>query len=180
MVIKIKLKKKMDILLNPIRMRIIQTLITQKKLSTLQIGEYLPDVPQATLYRHLNKLVDAEIIKTVQENKIRGTIERIYGLSDAGANITEDDIDTMSREEHFQYFFSFLTNLLCDFDTYLKKDNIDMKKDGVMYRQANIYLNDEELQNLMEAITKSILEHIDNKPTKGRKLRSVSNIFIPK
>lgn len=178
--IKIKLKKKLDVVMHPIRMRIIQTLITKKGLSTQQISEYLPDVPQATLYRHLNKLVHADIIKPIQENKIRGAVEKIYALSDDGVNLTEEDVDKISREEHFQYFFSFLTNLMGDFDDYLKRDYIDINKDGVTYRQANIYLSDQELQNLMEAISKLILNQIDNKPTKGRKLINISNIIIPK
>ncbi len=63
------MKNNIDIIMNPIRMRIIQTLVTKKELSTQEISEYLPDVPQATLYRHLHTLVHAHIIKTVHELK---------------------------------------------------------------------------------------------------------------
>ncbi|MDZ7834458.1 MAG: helix-turn-helix domain-containing protein [Alkalibacterium sp.] len=79
--IEINLKKKMDLVMHPIRMRIIQTLVINKNLSTQQISDYLPDVPQATLYRHINKLVEADFIKPVLENKVRGTVEKIYALS---------------------------------------------------------------------------------------------------
>jgi len=169
----------MDVIINPIRMRIIQTLVTNKELSTQQISEYLPDVPQATLYRHLHVLVHAEVIKTVQENKKRGTVERIYALSE-DASFTDEDVGKISRDEHFQYFFSFVTTLMSGFGDYLKRGHIDMANDGVTYRQANIYLSDKELQDLMVSISTLIVKQIDNKPIEGRTLRSISNIVIPK
>lgn len=165
--------------MHPIRMRIIQTLATKKELSTQQISDYLPDVPQATLYRHITKLVDSDIIKPVQENKIRGTIEKIYALS-ADANLTEEDVNKISREEHFHYFFSFLTTIMGDFDNYLNREHIDITKDGLTYRQANIYMSDKELQNLMGDISSLIVKQLDNKPTEERKLINISNISIPK
>jgi DNA-binding transcriptional ArsR family regulator len=161
-------------------MRIIQTLVTKKELSTQEISQYLPDVPQATLYRHLHTLVHAHIIKTVHELKKRGTMERIYALNNSGSIITKDDLNLIHREEHFQYFFSFLMNLLTDYDAYLKRDHIQMEKDGVSYRQAHLFLSDEELQGLMQSISELIVKHIDNTPTQERTLRSISHIVIPK
>ncbi|MDZ7834457.1 MAG: hypothetical protein U5K84_03060 [Alkalibacterium sp.] len=67
-----------------------------------------------------------------------------------------------------------------DFDNYLNREEIDMKNDGVTYRQANIYLSDQELKDLMGDISNLILEKIDNKPSKERKLINISNISIPK
>ena len=49
--------KKTDIILHPVRMRILQNLAT-RNLTPLQLAEELVNVPQATLYRHLNKLVE--------------------------------------------------------------------------------------------------------------------------
>ena len=57
-------ESKISILLNPIRMKIIQTLLVGQRLTVQQMNERLPDVPPATMYRHLNKLLGAELITT--------------------------------------------------------------------------------------------------------------------
>ncbi|NNJ11357.1 helix-turn-helix domain-containing protein [Chloroflexales bacterium ZM16-3] len=45
-----------DLLLHPIRLRIIVALTVQQ-LTVQQLAGVLPDVPQATLYRQIHKLV---------------------------------------------------------------------------------------------------------------------------
>ncbi len=179
-VITITRKNALEVIMNPIRMRILQTLVTKKKLSSQQISEYLPDVAQATLYRHIHTLVQAGIIRIVHETKKRGTVERIYAVSDDGTILSEVNVDEMSRDEHLQYFFAFLLQLMVDFDAYIQGDHLDIQKDGLTYRQANIYLSDDELQDLMGSISQLLLKHIDNRPTEERTLRSVSSIVISK
>ena len=64
-------------ILNPVRMRRIQSLAKNKNMTVQQIAQELTDVPQATLYRHLNKLLKAKAIVVVQENKVRGVLEKV-------------------------------------------------------------------------------------------------------
>ncbi|UHA58283.1 helix-turn-helix domain-containing protein [Metabacillus litoralis] len=73
---------KAKLILHPVRMKIVQTLIGSKEYTVQQIAARLTDVPQATLYRHLNKLLEAEVLKVVKENQIRGTVEKIYALNE--------------------------------------------------------------------------------------------------
>ena len=69
------------IVMNPVRIRIAQYLILHEQGTTAQIGEELSDVPKASLYRHMKMLEDAGLIQVVQENKKRGTVEKVYKLN---------------------------------------------------------------------------------------------------
>ena len=170
---------KVNIMLHPVRMRIIQTLIGDRKLTVQQISEQLPEVPQATMYRHLNKLLEGEILKVVGENQIRGTLEKVYSLTDNASLMTKEDIENASKEDHFKFFFTFLLHLLGEYENYFNQEKIDMVQDGVSFRQASIYLNDEEFGELMKEITISLMKVLENKPKKGRKLRTIATIAIP-
>ena len=75
-------QSKMKLILHPVRMKIIQSLLNGKNMTVQQLSQRAKDVPQATLYRHLNKLLEAELIQVVQENQIRGTVEKVYALKE--------------------------------------------------------------------------------------------------
>src|SRR4051794_12982276 len=94
-----------DVILHPIRMRIIQSLINQQR-TAQQLKELLPDIPQASLYRHLKRLVEAGVIHIIDEIPNRGTIERVYSLQDpAKATISADKLNSFTKDEHLDLFF---------------------------------------------------------------------------
>ena len=68
-----------EVVLHPVRLRIVQQL-GGRRLTTAQLRAELPDVTQATLYRHIAALIDAEIVTVVDERRVRGTIERALAL----------------------------------------------------------------------------------------------------
>src|SRR5689334_263466 len=118
---KSKKEIKGDLLLHPIRMRIIQGLVAQE-LTPLQLAETLTDVPQATLYRHLNKLVEAGIVKVVSERPVRGTVEKVYTVVRGAATLSTTDLLKTSREDHMSYFTAFVATLLHNFSNYLHQE----------------------------------------------------------
>ena len=174
------MKSRIKLLLHPIRMRIIQSFLGGKERTAQDILQNLPDIPQATLYRHLNTLVEVEFLEVVKENKVRGTMEKVYTLSNKLEAATTEELKNASREDHFDFFFSFLTNLLGDYDKYLQQENIDLEKDGVSFRQVLLFLSDEELMELLTEIRKILFKAAENKPTAERKLRTFSTILLPK
>lgn len=170
---------KAKLILHPVRMKIIQALLGGQKLTVQQMLDIVKDVPQATFYRHLNKLVDAEVITVVEEHQVRGTIEKVYAVNLQKANVTADDLKETSNEEHLNYFLTFLMNLLGDFEQYLQGDNIDLMKDGVSYRQTKLHLNDEEFVQFITEI-RSVYERAAQKtPSLERRTRTVATIIIP-
>lgn len=67
-----------DLLMHPVRMQIIQAFIGGKRMSVQELGGRLAEVPPATLYRHLNALVEGGVLTVAEERRVRGAIERVY------------------------------------------------------------------------------------------------------
>lgn len=171
-------RSKADLLLHPVRMKIIQTLIG-RQLTIQQMGERLTDIPQATLYRHMKLLLQSGLLKVVEEHPIRGTTERVFALAEQGESLTKDDLLHASREEHMQYFMHFMAMILGDFGTYLQRDSIDLQKDLVAYRQAGFFASDEEVQELLRKLGAAISEVMSNDPAPNRTKRTLTSILLP-
>lgn len=172
-------ESKADLILHPIRMRIIQSLIGGARRSTLQILEIMPDIPQATMYRHLNKLLNAKLIEVVEEKKVRGTMMKVYILNEHGGDIPIQDLKTMTSEEHMELFMKFIASLIGDYGRYLEQENYDLLQDGVSFRQLELHLSDEEYMDLLQGMRAQMMKHIDNEPGGERKRRNIVTIVIP-
>jgi DNA-binding transcriptional ArsR family regulator len=165
-------------ILHPVRMRILQSLLNGQKRNVQQIAVRLKDVPQATLYRHLNKLLEADLIEVVQENQIRGTVEKIYALKELPLQ-TKEDLLSLSAEQHLELFLKFTTELVGIYESYLNQGDVDLVRDGVSYRMANLFLSDEEYMAFIKEMSSLILKAMANEPTPERKMRNLATILIP-
>lgn len=170
---------KADLVLHPIRLRILQAFIGDRRLSARQLCALLPDVPQATLYRHFQKLTQAEILVVVEERPIRGTVEKFYLLQEQHAEIPPAELATLSRDDHQRYFTTFIATLLTDFEHYLQQDDIDLERDGVGYRQIALYLSKTEFTQLTQSINQALKPFLEQKPSKRRKRMLLSSILMP-
>jgi DNA-binding transcriptional ArsR family regulator len=168
-----------DLILHPVRLRILQAFIGDRRLSARQLCEILPDVPQATLYRHFHKLAQAGILTVAEERPIRGTVEKFYSLQEQNAELLPEELKALSREDHQRYFTTFVATLLTDFEQYLQREEIDLVRDGVGYRQVALYLSDEELDQLTQALNDALTPFLKKKPSKRRKRFLLSSIFMP-
>ena len=73
-----------DLLLHPLRLRIVQTFLGDRQLTTGQLLAEIDGIPPATLYRQVATLAKAGVLTVVGERQVRGTVERTYALSVAG------------------------------------------------------------------------------------------------
>jgi DNA-binding transcriptional ArsR family regulator len=169
---------KTKLILHPVRMKITQSLLNGKRLNVQQIAARLKDVPQATLYRHLNKLLEADVIEIVQENQIRGTVEKVYGLKEHSIN-SHEELLNLSKEQHLELFLTFTTQLLSLYENYLNKGEVDLVRDGVSYRIANLHLTDEEFMELAKSMGSLLQKAMLNEPTPERRSRNIATVIIP-
>ncbi len=51
-----------DLLLHPVRLRIVQAFLGDRALTTTELQAELPDVPAASLYRQVARLVDGGVL----------------------------------------------------------------------------------------------------------------------
>ena len=75
------IEKLMDAFVNPVKSKLLLEIYTRQKMTTKELSAALPDIPQATLYRHLNRMLTDGLIEVVEENKIRGVTEKVYGIA---------------------------------------------------------------------------------------------------
>lgn len=168
-----------DLLLHPVRLRIIQAFLGDRALTTADLRAELPDVPPASLYRHVARLAKAGVLSVVAERRVRGAIERTYVMRLAAASVSLDEVERMSRDDHRQAFMAFVGGLLGDFDRYLSRPEIDLLRDGVGYRLAGLWLSDDELKELTRDLVRVVQPRLANAPRAGRRRRIFATVLLP-
>lgn len=168
-----------DLLLHPIRLRILQAFLGDRALTTTELRADLPDVPPASLYRHVARLVDGGVLSVVAERRVRGAVERTYVLRLVAASIGIDELANMSPDEHRQAFMAFVAALLGDFDRYVARGDIDFLRDGVSYNLAGTWLDDAELTELRHDILRVLQPRLANAPRPGRRRRILGSVLLP-
>jgi DNA-binding transcriptional ArsR family regulator len=167
-----------DVLLHPVRLRIVQALAGRRMTST-ELAAALGDVPPATLYRHIGTLAGAGVLAVAEERPVRGITERVYVLAEGAASLGPEDLRTATREDHLRYFTVFLAGLLGDFGRYLAAGEPDLAADGVGYRQVPLELTDQELAELVGRIGAAVAPALANRPGPGRRRRLLSTVMMP-
>jgi helix-turn-helix protein len=168
-----------DLLLHPIRLRILQAFLGDRALTTSALRAELPDVPAASLYRHVARLVAGGVLAVVAERRVRGALERTYVLRTAAASVSLDDVAKMGPDEHRQMFFAFVAGLIGDFDRYLDRGDIDLLRDGVSYGMTGMWLDDAELRELGRALVTALQPRLANAPKPGRKRWIFATVVLP-
>ena len=167
-----------DVLLHPVRLRIVQTL-AGRRLTAAAIAEALGDVPQASLYRQINTLLDAGVLAIAATRPVRGATERVYVLVEGAASLAPEDLANAGREDHLRYFTIFVAGLIGDFARYLDSGGPDLLADGAGYRQVPLELTDQELAELSGRINAAVAPALHNTPGPGRRRRMLTSVLIP-
>jgi DNA-binding transcriptional ArsR family regulator len=170
---------KAALLLHPLHLRIIEK-IEGRQLTAQQLAPLLPGIAQATLYRHLNHLVEGGILTVVEERPVRGTVEKVYAITEPlSVELTHEDLEQFTREDLIRYFTGHIMLQSVCFERYIQQEEIDVANDGIRFCQTPLYLSNEEYQQLFHEIQASLLKFAANRPTPGRRRRIARISFIP-
>ena len=168
-----------DLLLHPVRLRIVEAFLGDRALTTSQLRSELPDVPPASLYRHVARLVAAGVLAIVAQRRVRGALERTYVLRTSAASVDLDELATLGVEDHRRMFTTFVAGLLADFDRYLARGDIDLLRDGVSYRLAGLWLDDAEFAQLLRELATVLQPRLASPPAPGRRRRILASVLLP-
>jgi DNA-binding transcriptional ArsR family regulator len=169
----------LDLLLHPVRLRILRTFLDGHPATTAQLRERLPDIPPATMYRHVAALATAGVLEVLDEKRVRGTVERTYRVSWRHTEIDPATRAAMTPDDHRRAFTAFVGGLLADFDQYLTRESSDPTADGVTYQQAALWLTDAEMAELLAEIRTAVTARLGRDPGQDRTRRMISLIAMP-
>ncbi len=168
-----------DLLLHPVRMRIVHALSGAGTLTTTQLCARLPGVSKVTVYRHVALLVDGGFLEVESEQRVRGAVERTYRLRRDRPVIDAADAASMTLEDHRRGFGAAMAVLLAEFDAYLDRDGADPVTDAVSYRQGTVWLSPAEIEAMLTEMAKVLRASIGHGPGPGRVPYLLSTILFP-
>jgi hypothetical protein len=167
-----------DLLLHPVRLRIVKSFLGDRALTTSQLAAELDDVPPGSVYRHVARLVREEVLQVVAEQRVRGAVERTYMLRPAAAVIAPGELAAMTPADHTRAFMIFMAGVLDHFDRYIAIGPAEPEREAG-YRMAAMWLSDEEYAQFVLDLAAVIQPRIANGPRKGRRRRILYGIALP-
>jgi DNA-binding transcriptional ArsR family regulator len=169
----------LDLLLHPVRVRIVHALVGGQTRTTSELCARLPDVSKATVYRHVALLADEGLLEVAGEQRVHGAVERHYRLHTERAAIDSEMAESMSVEDHRHGFAAAVAALIAEFNNYLDRKDANPTADRVGYRQIPVWLSPGEIEGLLDAVRHLVLPLIDNQPGPDRRQYLLSPIIFP-
>ena len=152
-----------EVIMHPVRQRIFQYFLLHKAGTAKELKKALPDVPTASLYRHIKILAEHSILTVVGENRIRGTVESVYQLN-REALAAEDESGTAVQMA--------LLRIGAAFARYFASGSAAPQKDMLL-------LTDEEFSQFLSEINDIALKYMKVKAVEGSKTRQITLISAP-
>jgi DNA-binding transcriptional ArsR family regulator len=168
-----------DLLLHPVRLRVVHALSGGRELTTTELCARLPEVSKVTVYRQVAVLVEGGFLEVAGEHRVRGAVERRYRLRQDRPVIDADTAAAMTPEDHRRGFATAMAVLIAEFNAYLDREGADPVTDGVSYRQGTLWLSPDELAELTRTMLGVLRDSTANGPAPGRAPYLLSPILFP-
>ncbi len=159
-----------EIVMNPVRQRIFQYFLLHETGTVKELRKALPDVPGASLYRHIRILADSSILTVVGENRIRGTVESVYQLN-KDAMATEDENGNAVQMS--------LLSICASFAKYFSTGHADPRKDMLLLTNCTLLLTDQEFSEYLSKINQLTVKYMKQAPSESSKMRRITLISAP-
>jgi DNA-binding PadR family transcriptional regulator len=166
-------------LCEPLNAKLMLEVSERKQVTTAQLAEKFNEIPQATLYRRLQKMLGDGVLKVVEERQIRGTVEKVYAL---GFDIQENKqnlIESNDSQAYMQWVTHYMFGILQEFKEYTEKEDINIGGDGSGFSIAPIYATYQELEDTFNEIGAIVKKLKENQPSGERKLHNFCVIATP-
>ena len=157
---------KAEVLMHPVRIKISQALMRNKEngLTPLEMVKIIKDVPQATLYRHIQLLLDAEVIKVIKEKKVRSVTEKYYALNEDAARLVSNDWKTSTMEKKLSFVSYYQLSLLSQYQNYLSSlENKSSSEDRATFSLLELNIEEEEFGNFQRELNDLMLKYYQRK-----------------
>ncbi|MEY9094814.1 helix-turn-helix domain-containing protein [Paenibacillus sp. RC84] len=174
---------KAEILMHPVRMKISQVLMRNKDtgLTSLEMVKIIKDVPQATLYRHIQVMLDAGILRVFKEKKVKSVVEKYYVLNELEAKLNMEEWKKASHEKKLDYVSYYQLSLMTQYQIYLKKiEEQNTREDGATFSLVEMKLDEEQFSQFQNELNELMTKyyHSAGKDTEAP-VRTIAFTIIP-
>lgn len=159
-----------EVVMNPVRQRIFQYFLLHETGTVKDIKKALPDVPNASLYRHVKILADSSILMIVGENRIRGTVESIYRMNKSALSAGDESGEAVQMS---------LMSICAAFAKYFSGGNADPERDMLLFTNCTLLLTDGEFSDFLSEINEVALRYMKVEAKAGSKTRQITLISAP-
>ena len=159
-----------EVVMNPVRQRIFQYFLLHETGTVKDIKKALPDVPSASLYRHVKIIADSSILVVVGENRIRGTVESIYRLNKSALSAGEESGNAVQMS---------LLSICAAFAKYFSGGNADPERDMLLFTNCTLLLTDGEFSDFLSEINEVALKYMKVEAKADSKTRQITLISAP-
>jgi DNA-binding transcriptional ArsR family regulator len=167
-----------DVVMHPVRLRIIQQL-GAREVTTADLRNALPDIPQATLYRHVAALIEADILTVVDERRVRGAVERTFALGERMAHVDHDELREMGSRELQQAFLTFLAHLGETFDRAGAAGDPEFR-DFLGFGEVALHVTHDDLATIQAGLGELLAPYLANTGDAARRTVILATALIPK
>ena len=159
-----------EVVMHPARQRIFQYLLVHETATVKQLRAALPDIPVASLYRHVKLLTGCGMLQVAGERRIRGTVESVYRLDRAALRIA-DDGGLMVQ--------AALLRIGAAFSKYFSQAQRDPVADMLLMTSCTLRLTDGEFADFLAEINDVALKYMAKDAAAGCKTRQITLISSP-
>lgn len=169
-----------DLFKNQVRFKIALELIDiDDGLSILQLNKLLKEVSQATLYRHVNSMVEDDLLKVVGINRSGKVEEKLYALNTQAYKVSQEDWQSATYSERIRFITYYFMYILQNYKNYHERSVEEQSQDQSTFSLVKLNLTDDRFNDFQSELG-SLMEKYYNaqEPEQGTE-RAVSLVIIP-
>lgn len=174
---------KAEVLTHPVRMKISQALMRNREsgLSPLEMVKAIQDVPQATLYRHINVLRKAGIIRVLKEKKVRSVSQKYYVLNEEAARLHADEWNKITKEQKLNYFSYYQLSLMTQYQHYLASlDKNEHTEDRSAFSLMELKMDEKQFEDFQQELNTLMIKYYERtNETANVPARTIAVTIIP-
>lgn len=172
--------KALNLILHPVRLRIIQTLVRRER-NTQHIAEALPDIPVSSLYRHLRLLLESGYIEIASTRSVNGIEEKTYRTSETKPPLLSDaDFEGLTKDELAQAFSMLVGMILTSFQEYLDATpEPEWRRDRLGCAEFTFFATPDEYNKLWASVWTTLADAEKSPAAPGRLRRKVAVASYP-
>ena len=162
--------RRFDLLNHPTRLRIVLALYG-RQLTTTQVAAILEDVPRASLYRHINRLLHGGVLQVVETHLVRGIEEKTLTATKSELHLSKEEVTKSINVDEFADFVRvYGTVVTNDLAAAIASDShLDVNQ--LLFRDYDFMATDEEFAALQAKIVQLLDEAESLPPAPERKAR---------